>query len=86
MSHPPAVARYDDTGVRTQCADLNLKVDESALNVAHGIFAKHGGTQRLFDEAARYHARLVNYYFTPSNYSWKQRLMFAWYFLTGVGR
>jgi hypothetical protein len=81
----PAII-YNDEGVRSQCSELNLKVDEQALAYVNGIFAKHDAPQRLFDEATRYHARLINHYFTPSNYSWKQRIQFAFYFLTGVGR
>ncbi len=78
--------QYDDEGVHRECDSLNLKVDEQALEYTKAIFQKYDAPQRLFDEATRYHARLVNFYFTPKNYSWKQRIQFAFYFLTGIGR
>ncbi len=78
-------AAFDWQPTRDYCAQLGMLVDEPGLAMADAEAAQFGLTQEQFDAGLRLHARRMKFFFTPSNYTFGQRIGLALYFLFGLG-
>lgn len=76
---------YDSS--RAYCQQIGLVwLGDSFLIAADADAKLLNMTQEQVDCAMRHHLWNVRYLFTPSNYSFIQRLKIAFYFLTGIGK
>ena len=74
---------YKTDRIRRRCFQLNLEVDEPRLGDYRRICAGEDVSQEAFSALGVFHAETVKFYFTPSNYTFWQRVKFALFFLKG---
>ena len=77
---------FDYTASKKFCESLGLIwLGEEWVRNADEEAWIEGFTQSQVDAAMRHHLVQVKFLFTPRNYSFRQRLAIAFYFLTGWG-
>lgn len=73
--------RYEYEDSRRFCQACGLVFDERTLPLADETFYRAGLTQSQVTQLMNLHIQVTAYAFTPSNYTWKQRLALAFHFL-----
>lgn len=77
---------YDYTSSKTYCGSIGLVwLGDGFVRAADADAQRYGFNQEQLEVAMRHHLWQVKWLFTPSNYRWWQRLVLAFYFLTGWG-
>lgn len=77
---------YDYTKAKAFCAECGLIWAEDWVPTADVEFQKAGLTQDQVDAMMRNYIWRMKYVFSPSTYSWKQRLGLALHFIVNLKR
>lgn len=77
---------YSYEAGKKYCAYIGLAWDDGFVGIADAHFAAVELTQDQVDNLLCVHAWHVKHLFTPANYSWRQRLGLALYWLFGGSR
>lgn len=77
---------YDYTKARAYCTQHGLVFHDSWVPSADTHFAAARLSQSQVDAVLELHAWHVAHLFKPSQYTWRQRIAIAWFFLTKGSR